>query len=58
MFTDVAYGTLVMAFDRRRFLSLTGSGAGFALSGSLGGLLTVPPPLTTARPPGLWRSRA
>ena len=34
-----------MAFDRRRFLSLTGSGAGFALSGSLGGLLTVPPPL-------------
>ncbi len=37
-----------MALDRRRFLTLTGAGAGFALSGSLGALF--PPNLVSARP--------
>ena len=36
-----------MALDRRRFLTLTGAGAGFALSGSLGAL--YPANLVSAR---------
>ena len=41
-----------MAIDRRRFLALTGSGAGFALSGSLGSLLPASPAMARPGRPG------
>ena len=44
-----------MGIDRRRFLTLTGAGAGFALSGSLGGLLTASPAGAGRGNPGYGR---